>query len=343
MEVNILWNENKLNEMLATPGPDLIADMQQIEGDLMILGAGGKMGPTLAVLAARARQQSQTKGRVLAVSRFSDKQATAYLQDNGVTLLPQDLLAEGALSSLPDVPNIIFMAGRKFGTTGAESETWAMNAALPALTAQRFRDSRIVVFSSGNIYPPVRLSSGGCTEDCPPQPVGEYAMSCLARERLFENAARVYGSKVLLYRLNYAIDLRYGVLHDLAVKIMHGEPISLKTAAFNCVWQGYANEVALRALILASSPAEVLNVTGAENVSVTFAARQSGHHLGKEPVFVDEPGDTAYLNNAGRCMERFGYPTVSLNTLIRWQAEWLMSGGRSLGKPTHYEEQGGKY
>jgi nucleoside-diphosphate-sugar epimerase len=338
-----MWTEATLNDRLVEPTQPLIDTMTQIQGDLMILGAGGKMGPTLAVLAARARRLSQTTGRILAVSRFTDKEAASYMKHNGVDLVPLDLLADDALSSLPDVPNIIYMAGRKFGTAGAETETWAMNAALPALVSRRFRDSRIVVFSSGNVYPPVKINDGGCTETCPPGPIGEYAMSCLARERLFQHTAKIYGSHVLLYRLNYAVDLRYGVLHDLALKILNGTPISLKTPAFNCVWQGYANEVALRSLLLAESPAAVLNVTGPETVFVTSAAQKLARFLGKRPIFQDDQGTSAYLSNASCCIEYFGYPAVSLDTLIRWQAEWLLSGGRSLGKPTHFEEQEGQY
>ncbi|MDW7656036.1 MAG: NAD(P)-dependent oxidoreductase [Bacillota bacterium] len=338
-----MWTDEKLNGILAEPSQLLIESMDQIIGDIMILGAGGKMGPTLAMLAARARQVSRTAGRVIAVSRFSDPTAADLLRSGGVEIMPADLLAEGSLDRLPDVPNIIYMAGRKFGTAGGEAETWALNASLPTLVSRRFKEANFVVFSTGNIYPMASLASGGCTEETPPEPVGEYAMSSLARERIFEHASRIYGSRVLLFRLNYAVDLRYGVLHDLARKIMQNEPISLKTPAFNCIWQGYANEVALRSLLLAESPAGRLNVTGPETVSVAYAASKLGKHLDRQPVYIDEPSDKAYLSNAGRCLQLLGYPQVSLNTLIRWQAEWLVSGGRSLGKPTHFDERGGKY
>jgi nucleoside-diphosphate-sugar epimerase len=341
--MTLMWTEEKLDKMLTTPTRPLIESMGQIKGDIMILGAGGKMGPTLAILAAQARQASRTPGRIIAVSRFSDPIAAELLRSGGVETIQADLLADGALDALPDAPNIIYMAGRKFGTAGGEAETWALNASLPTLVSRRFTDANIVVFSTGNIYPPARLAAGGCTEETLPEPVGEYAMSALARERIFEHASRVHGSRVLLYRLNYAVDLRYGVLHDLAGKILEDKPISMRTPAFNCIWQGYANEVALRSLLLAASPAGRLNVTGPETVTVSWAASQLGMHLGRQPVFVDEPSDQAYLSNAGKCFQLFGYPAVSLNTLIRWQAEWIMSGCRSLGKPTHFEEQGGKY
>lgn len=338
-----MWSEDQLNEMLSFPSPSLVGDMEKIHGDLMILGAGGKMGPTLSVLAQRARKASGTPGRVIAVSRFSDPEVAGYLRANGVDLITLDLLSDEAMDVLPDVPHIIYMAGRKFGTKGSEAQTWAMNAALPAFVSRRFRKSRIVVFSSGNIYPLISQMDGGCTEDCSPAPIGEYAMSCLARERVFEHASRADGCPVLLYRLNYAVDLRYGILHDLAVKILNGEPISLRTSAFNCVWQGYANEVAIRCLQLAASPAAILNVTGPETISVSFASDLLGQYLGRKPVFIDDPTGYAYLSQAGRCFEQYGYPSVTLNEMIRWQAEWLLSGGRSLDKPTHFEEQEGQF
>ncbi len=338
-----MWTEKELDRILTTPSAQLIADMAKIEGDIMVLGAGGKMGPTLAVLAQNARSASKTAGRVFAVSRFSEPEAADYLARSGVEVLPCDLLADGALDRLPDVPNILYMAGRKFGTTGQEADTWALNAALPALVGRRFCKSRLVVFSTGNVYPLTDLAGGGCSEDDPTGPVGEYAMSCLARERLFEHAAQAYGSKVLIYRLNYAVDLRYGVLHDIAAKILAGEPISQKTPCFNCVWQGYANEVAIRGLLLADSPAVRLNVTGPETVSVRHAARLLGEHLGRRIVLLDDATDQAYLNQAGRCMSLFGYPQVSADTLIRWQAEWLLSGGRSHNKPTHFDEREGQF
>ncbi len=338
-----MWTEAKLEQLLTEPSAKLIEDMAKIKGDIMILGAGGKMGPTLAILARKARQASGTPGDVIAVSRFSDPLVVAGLQDAGVRILPADLMADGSLDMLPDAPNIIYMAGRKFGTAGGEAETWSLNASLPTLVSRRFRGVNMVVFSTGNIYPLTGLDTGGCLEEDQPQPVGEYGMSCLARERVFEHAARIYGTRVLLYRLNYAVDLRYGVLLDLAAKLMQNEAISLRTPGFNCIWQGYANEVAIRSLLVAGSPAVRLNVTGPEIVSIAYAARQLGRYLGREPVFSGEPSTQAFISNAGICHERFGYPEVTLNTLIRWQAEWILDGGRKLGKPTHFEEREGKY
>ena len=338
-----MWTEEKLDQLLTEPSQALIEDMKRIKGDIMVLGAGGKMGPTLCILAKNAIKKAEIDKRVIAVSRFTDPIAAELLHRNGVETISCDLLDTEKLRALPEVENIIYMAGRKFGTNGSEWQTWAMNATLPAFVAEKFKRSRIVVFSSGNLYPIVPLSSGGCTEKDRPGPVGEYAMSCLARERAFEYGANHYGTEVFLYRLNFAVDLRYGVLYDMADKIMKGEPISIATPSLNCIWQGSANEIALRGLLHASSPAKIMNVTGPETLSIQKTARMLGEYLGKEPIFEGEPGFDAYLNDSAEAMETFGYPSVSIRTLIRWQAEWILDGGRSLGKPTHFEERKGSY
>ncbi len=338
-----MWTEEKLNQMLSEPSDALVADIKKIKGDIMVLGAGGKMGPTLCVLAKNAIEKAGINKRVIAVSRFTDPFATELLNQQGVETISCDLLNHEQLSALPEVENVIYMAGRKFGTDGSEWQTWAMNATLPAFVAEKFKKSNIVVFSSGNIYPIVPLSSGGCTEKDKVGPIGEYAMSCLARERAFEYAANHYGTKVFLYRLNFAVDLRYGVLYDMAEKIMNGTPIDISTPVLNCIWQGSANEIAIRGLLHAESPAKIMNVTGPETVSIQKAAKMLGEYLGKEPIFVNEPGTDAYINDASLAMETFGYPAVGIKTLIRWQAEWILAGGRSLGKPTHFEERKGSY
>lgn len=339
-----MWNEEKLNELLTTPSDKLVSDIAKIKGDIMVLGAGGKMGPTLCILAKNAIKKAEIEKKVIAVSRFSDPIALELLHSNGVETISADLLDHDSLNALPEVENVIFMAGRKFGTDGGtEYLTWAMNATLPAFVAYKFRKSNIVVFSSGNIYPIVPLSSGGCTEEDKVSPVGEYPMSVLARERAFEYAARQYGTKVFIYRLNFAVDLRYGVLFDCANKIMKGEPISLSTPCFNFIWQGSANEIAIRGLLHAESPMKVMNVTGPETVSIKKASEKLAGYLGKEPIFEGEEGTTGYLNNASRAMETFGYPDVSAETLIRWQAEYILDGGRTIDKPTHFEERKGSY
>ncbi len=338
-----MWTEEKLNEMLSEPSEALIEDIKKIDGDIMVLGAGGKMGPTLCVLAKNAVKAAKINKRIIAVSRFTDPIATAFLEEKGVECIACDLLDHEELNSLPEVENVIYMAGRKFGTDGDEWRTWAMNSTLSAFVAEKFKNSKIVVFSSGNIYPIVPLSSGGCTEEDPVGPIGEYPMSVLARERAFEYAANAYGTKVFIYRLNFAVDLRYGVLYDMANNIMNGEPIRLETPALNCIWQGSANEFAIRGFLHASSPVCKMNITGPEILSIKNTAIKLGKYLGKEPIFEGVEGTDAYLNNAALAMEVFGYPQVSANELIRWQAEWILDGGRGLGKPTHFEERKGKY
>lgn len=338
-----MWTEEKLNEMLTAPSEALIADIRKIKGDIIVLGAGGKMGPTLCVLAKNACRAAGVDKKIYAVSRGSDSIATQLMKDHGIEVIAMDLLDKERLYALPEVENVIYMAGRKFGTNGNEWQTWAMNSILPAFVGDKFKNANIVVFSSGNIYPIVPLSQGGCKESDPVGPNGEYAMSCLARERAFEYAANTYGTKVFIYRLNFAVDLRYGVLFDVADKIMNGERISLATPAFNFIWQGSANEIAIRGLLHATSPACVMNVTGPETVSVKQAAIELGKYLGKVPLFEAEIGNDAYLNDASLAMETFGYPSVSASTLIRWQAEWILDGGRTLNKPTHFEERKGKY
>lgn len=336
-----MWTEQKLDEILSAPSPLLAKDMDKIQGDVIILGAGGKMGPSLALLAKRAL--AGKPGRVIAVSRFTDPVAVQLLQDNGVEIVQADLMQPGVMETLPDAANVIYMAGRKFGTDGQEHQTWAMNAWLPALVAQRYQNANIVVFSSGNIYPQVPLHSGGATEEIKPAPIGEYAMSCLARERIFEHAAAKFGTKICIYRLNYAVDLRYGVLYDIAANILNGNPVPLDTPVFNCIWQHTANEIALRCLLHCTNPANIINVTGPEVVSVKKSALALGKLLGKEPVFCGEEKQVAYLNDASRSFQLFGYPTVSAGQLLEWQAEWILDGGRALNKPTHFEERKGAY
>lgn len=338
-----MWTEEKLDALLTTPSDGLIRDMRQCEGDLMILGAGGKMGPSLAILARKALDAAGRKNRVLAVSRFSDQDALQLLRSHGVETISCDLMKEGALEALPDCENIIYMAGRKFGTDGQKTLTWAMNAWLPSRVAERFKHARIVVFSSGNVYPKLPLASGGATEEVRPAPVGDYDMSCLARERMFEYAAQTYGTKIALFRLNYAIDLRYGVLYDIARKILTGQPVSLSMPCFNCIWQGSANEAALRLLRHCSSDVFRLNVTGPETVSTEKTARELARLLGREVAFCGQPEETALLNDASRMQALFGYPAVPVGTLIAWQAQWLLAGGRTLNKPTHFEERKGSY
>ena len=340
-----MWNEKKLDELLCEPSERLISDIKKIKGDIIFLGAGGKMGPTICVLTKNAVQKAGTDSKIIAVSKFSDSDrfAVNLLKENGVEMIDADLLEPGALNKLPDSPNIIYMAGRKFGTNSQEYLTWAMNVWLPSRVAERYKNSRIVVFSSGNAYPQLPVNSGGATEDTPVNPVGEYAMSCVGRERMFEYAAHTFGTEISVYRLNYAVDLRYGVLFDIAGKIQADIPVSVSMPVFNCIWQGDANEAAIRSLIHASSDIFYINISGPETVSVYTTAKKLSKLLDKEVLFCDEPSDIALLSNTGKMAELFGYPAVSLDTMIKWQAEWIISGGRSLGKPTHFEEKKGDF
>ncbi len=339
----MLWNEEQLDAMLSTPTAALVADMARLEGDIMLLGAGGKIGPDLALMAQTAIAQAGVCKKVIAVSRFSDPIAKKLLNDKGIETICADLMDKSALAALPDVPNIIYLAGKKFGTQGNECYTWATNAVLPSLVCARFRGANFVAFSTGNIYGMSPVYGGGSCEGDAPVPVGEYAMSSLARERIFEHATMEYGSKALILRLNYAVDLRYGVLYDLAKTMRGGDAVSLNPTCFNCVWQGYVNEVTLRALLHTRAPARHLNITGPETVSVRYASEQLAAALGQEVAFVGEEKQSALLSNAAECFQLFGYPTVGLQQLITWQAQWIASGGRALGKPTHFEEREGKF
>ncbi|MBQ8140974.1 MAG: NAD(P)-dependent oxidoreductase [Clostridia bacterium] len=338
----MLTNE-QLNELMTTPSAALIEDMKKIEGDIMILGAGGKMGPTLCELAAKAVKAAGLEKKIYAVSRFSSEEACKYLQNCGVTVIKADLLDMEALKNLPDAENIIYMPGKKFGTDGNEWETWAMNSTLPAFVANKYKNSRIVVFSSANIYPIAPVNRGGCTEQDPVVPLGEYPMSCLARERAFEYVANRYGTKVFIYRLCFAVALNYGVLCDIGTNIMEGKPVQLGNACFNYIWQGSANEYALRSILLADSPVVKMNISGPEVVSVKYVAEKLGCALGIEPIFEGEPENDAYLVNTMECIKAFGYPSISAGELIDMQADWLKNGGKTLGKPTHFEARNGKY
>lgn len=333
----------ELEERLATPSAALVADIEALDGDLLVLGAGGKMGPSLVRLALHAIQAAGVSKRVTAVSRFGDADLRRDLEAAGARTLALDLLEPGALDALPDAANVIYMVATKFGTSGQEHLTWAQNAFLPGLVGRRFVASRIVSFSTGNVYPLVPVASGGAHEDDPVGPIGEYAQSALGRERLFEDAAHRYGTRSLSFRLNYAAELRYGILVDIAEAVRDAAPIDLSMGHFNVIWQGDANELALRSLALVDAPPAVLNVTGPEIVSVRRVAAQMGERLGREPILVGEEQPTALLSNAGRAHARFGYPSVPLERLIDWVAHWVASGGPTHGKPTKFGVRSGRF
>ncbi|MBB5082907.1 NAD-dependent epimerase/dehydratase family protein [Nonomuraea endophytica] len=331
---------SELEERLARPSAGLVDDLARLDGDIMILGAGGKLGPSLVRLALNATRGDK---RVVAVSRFSEPGLADALTSEGATVVSADVADEAALRDLPDVENVVFLVGAKFGTQGAEHATWFTNSYLPGRVADRFRHSRIAALSTGNVYPLAPVTSGGATEETKPDPVGEYAMSCLGRERVMEHFSEKYGTRLALIRLNYAVEMRYGVLVDLAQKIVAGEPIDLATGQVNVVWQGYANEVTLRALLHADAPPYLLNLTGPELISVRQAARDLGRAIGKEPILVGEEAPTALLSNAGKCHRLFGYPELTPAELIEHTARWVSEGGPLLGKPTKFERRDGRF
>jgi nucleoside-diphosphate-sugar epimerase len=309
-------------------------------GDIIVLGAGGKMGPTLARMAARATKHSGR--RVTAVSRFSSNEAVQSLQAAGVETITCDLLDRAQVDALPLVPNVVFMAGQKFGTSASPERTWAMNVTVPEIVAMKYGASRIVAFSTGNVYPLVPVASGGCVESDATGPVGDYAKSCLARERVFE-AAAMRGTRVAIVRLNYANDLRYGVLTDLASRILAGTPVSLVMGYVNVIWQGDANRAALELLPHAASPADPWNVTGRELLSVRVLATELGQRLGRDPVFEGTEAPDALLSNASRMHAELGAPELPLGTLLDWTAEWVASGRPLLGKPTKFDVRDGAF
>ncbi|MBW8348375.1 epimerase [Bacillus sp. IITD106] len=333
----------ELEDFMSKPSPELIEEFTTLDGDILILGVGGKMGPTLAKMAKRAINAAGVEKKVIGVSRFSSGTLKQELEDNGIETITLDLLAEGAMESLPTVKNIIYMAGNKFGTYGNEHFTWAMNVYLPGKVAERFKDSRIVVFSSGNVYPLTKVGSTNCSEETPAGPIGEYAQSCLGRERVFTYFSHKNQTPILLYRLNYAIDLRYGVLLEIAKQVYEGSRIDLTTGSVNVIWQGDANEYALRSLLHCEAPPKILNITGPETISVRWLAEEFGKHFNKTAYFMNEEQPTALLNNASKAHKLFGYPKVTLNEMIELVADWVMQGGETLNKPTHFQEREGVF
>ena len=332
-----------LEDLLSEPTDGVVDAVRRLEGDVIVLGVGGKMGPSLARMLKRAADEAGTRKRIIGVSRFSSPDLPRQLQGWGVETIATDLLDVGHLEKLPRVPNVVYMAGMKFGTTGQGARTWAMNAVLPAYVCRHFRGSRIVAFSTGNVYPLVPVSGGGAVETDEVQPLGEYAQSCLGRERVFEHFSRTDGTPVALIRLNYAVEMRYGVLVDLARRVLAGETIDLSMGNFNCVWQADANAMSIRAFDHVSSPPTVLNVTGPEALSVGRTCEQLAAWMGTRASFAGAEAPTALLNNAQLSHRLFGYPRVGAGQLIEWTADWVKRGGQSLGKPTHFEARDGKF
>ena len=335
--------EKELDVLLAEPSAQLVRVIKELPGDITILGANGKIGLSLANMAKTAAVKAGTEKKIYAVSRFSDTDGKEKLESWGIETIVCDLFDNEQVKKLPVTENVIFMAGRKFGTIGSEPLTWAMNALVPANCATHYKDSRVVVFSTGCVYPLTTFASGGSVETDLPEPIGEYSQSCLCRERIFEHYSIINKTPILLYRLNYATDMRYGVLCDIGIKIWNNEPITTGIDYFNIIWQGDANNVALLSLLHTSSPSNILNVTGEDILSVKDVAKEMGEIMQKPVEIISSGNNISYLNNASKSFSYFGKPSVSSKELIRMQAEWIMNGGRGLNKPTHFEVDNGKF
>ncbi len=333
-------NEESLDARLSAPDSETVEALEALDGDLLILGAGGKMGPTVARMARRALPDPQR--RVIAVSRFSDARVANGLREAGITVLHADLSDPRVVAALPDAPNVVWMAGQKFGTTGDPVGTWTQNVVASVNAAERYAGSRIVCFSTGNVYGRSRVADGGSPEDAPLVPDGEYAASCVGRERVFESVTRRTGSPLLLYRLFYANDLRYGVVTEIAGKVLRGEPIDLTTGHVNVIWQGDANRLALRALTVAAHPAVALNVTGPV-VRVREVADRCGAAAGRAPVFTGTEGETSLIANVSHLQSVLPHSALPLDTLCAWAVDWIRHDGRLLNKPTKFEVRDGKF
>ncbi len=342
-EMTSIRDVAELEALLSEPTESTVRGLGQLEGDILILGVGGKMGPTLARMAQRASETARVKRRVIGVSRFSARDLESQLQGRGIETIRCDLLDRGSLEALPDVPNVIYMAGMKFGSTGQEALTWAMNSYLPGLVGEKYRKSRIVVFSTGNVYGLSPVSQGGSGEEDVLNPAGDYAMSCIGRERIFEHFSRTGEIPISILRLNYATELRYGVLVDIAQRVFAGEAVPLAMGYLNAIWQADANAMSLAALAYASVPPRVLNVAGPELLSVRSVAEEFGKLLGKAVRFEGVEAKDALLSNAERAYELLGRPRVSASQMMIWIADWVCRGGATLAKPTHFEERSGRF
>lgn len=340
---DLIRTEKELEQFLTMPGDALIDFIQTVPGPLLVLGAGGKMGPTLAVLARCAAEQAGHKLDVIAVSRFTDAQSREWLEARGVQTRSCDLLDARAVADLPDSPSILYLVGLKFGTAQNPGATWAMNTIVPARIAERYRNARIVALSTGNVYPLSEVSRGGSVESDPLTPLGEYGNAAIGRERIFEFYSRAQKIPVVQLRLFYAVELRYGVLVDIAHKVWADEPIDLANGYFNCIWQGDANEMVIRSLSLCATPPAVYNLCRPEIFSVRDVATRLGELLNRSPRFQGSEAATALICNAKPLCARLGEPAIKLDQMLSWIAHWVAQGGRNLNRPTHFEVRDGKY
>jgi len=336
-------SEAILEELLSIPSAEAVKMFAGIEGDIMFLGIGGKIGPSLARMALRACDEAGVDKRIVGVSLFESEQQRLKIEDMGIETIHGDLLDIDFIKTLPLAKNVFFLAGMKFGSEENISLTWAVNSYMPALIADYFKGSNIVAFSTGCVYPLVSVESGGSVETDPPEPLGEYAQSCLGRERMFEYGSKQHHTKICLIRLNYSVELRYGVLVDIALKVKNQEPIDLSMGYFNVIWQGDVNDMVLRSLEICESPAKILNITGEGILSVHEVAMEFGKLFNITPEFINEEALTALLNNPEQALLLFGRPKVSTTQIIKWIADWISDERETLGKPTHYEVRDGKY
>ncbi|MCF6361354.1 MAG: NAD(P)-dependent oxidoreductase [Cyclobacteriaceae bacterium] len=338
-----ITNEIELEDVLSTPSKELIKDIGNLKGDFLFLGVAGKMGISMAKMLKRAIDAAEGNNKIIGVARFSLPEQQDYLEQSGILTMKGDLMDQNFLKSLPDAAHVFYLAGQKFGTEGNESLTWAMNSYLPGLIAERFKNANIVAFSTGCVYPLVPVTTTGSKETDDADPIGEYAQSCLGRERLFEFGSKKYGTKVILIRLYYSVETRYGVLVDIASKVKSGLPIDVTMGYANVIWQTDANDMILRSLKYCNSPAEILNIAGTEVFSIREVAQKFANIMGKKVEFTGTESETALLGDGALSYARLGKPKVNLNQMIEWTASWMMDNGKTLGKPTHFEARDGKY
>lgn len=336
-------DEEQLEEALSRPSQRLVKMMKELVGDFILLGVAGKMGVSMARMVKRACIEAHIQKKVIGVSRFSSPDLQLFLEDSGVETIKGNLLDYNFINSLPEVKNVIYLAGMKFGTEGNESLTWAMNSFLPGLVVEKFKNSRIIAFSTGCVYPLVKITSGGSKESDRPEPEGEYGQSCLGRERLFEYGSIKNSTPIVLIRLNYSVEMRYGVLVDIATKVYQEETIDLTMGHANVIWQGDANEMILRSFDLCASPANHLNISGNEIISVADVAKQFGEIMGKKVKLIGNEADSSLLVNVSKSHKLLGKPAVALDQVVKWTANWIENDYRLLGKATHFEVRDGKY